>query len=76
MYTGKYPWGGVFVQLTCYRQVKHCNGVTTISPYNRLLLRGALQSLGVLGAGVPPGYSAKLAKAIHLLHDRKEDVSL
>ncbi|KAF2986274.1 hypothetical protein EK904_009803 [Melospiza melodia maxima] len=27
------------------RQVKHCNGVTTISPSNGLLLRGALQNL-------------------------------
>lgn len=32
--------------------------------------------LGVLGAGVSPGYSANLAEGTHLLRDRKEDVSL
>lgn len=25
VYMGKCPWGGIYVQLTCYRQVKHCN---------------------------------------------------
>lgn len=24
---GKCPWGGVYIQLTCYRQVKHCSAL-------------------------------------------------